>query len=201
MAVVEKNEPLVKHLVKFFLRAGVDRDELIQAGNYGLILAVQGYRAEAGVEFSTYASWCIKRQIREWISEMPVIHVPRRHSTNSAKGAKAKEMFRPFVEQASGTASLSDFPDDPTWVDDDPARIVEERDEAEHVKAIVDEVLGTLSDRERQIIESRCFDDEPLWRIGARMNRTKERIRQIESKAKGKLRENAALAACAGGVG
>lgn len=200
-AVVEKNEPLVKYVAKDFHRSWLDRNELVAAGNYGLILAVQGFDPSRGVEFGTYAVWCIKDQIREWIRNDSLIHIPKRHKKNKDEHADTNDPYRPFVERAASVASFSDFEYDPTFVDDDPARITEEADESEHVKAVVGEVLGTLSDRERHVIESRLFDGETLWRIGDRMNYTKERIRQIEFKAKGKLRENAMLAACVGGMG
>ncbi len=54
----------------------------------------------------------------------------------------------------------------------------------------IDEALAELTPREREIIAKRFLDDEPstLAELGARMGVSKERIRQIEAKALGKLR-------------
>jgi len=59
-------------------------------------------------------------------------------------------------------------------------------------KEAVARVLGTLADRERQVLELRfgLAGDEPctLEDVGARFDLTRERIRQIEAKALAKLR-------------
>ncbi|MBL01094.1 MAG: RNA polymerase subunit sigma-70 [Chloroflexi bacterium] len=58
----------------------------------------------------------------------------------------------------------------------------------------VDEVLGNLQDRERKVLELRfgLFDGRPrtLEEIGGELNLTRERIRQIERKALGRLRQD-----------
>jgi len=62
----------------------------------------------------------------------------------------------------------------------------------------VDEVLGHLQDRERRVLELRfgLFDGRPrtLEEIGGELNLTRERIRQIERKALGRLRGDAHVA-------
>jgi RNA polymerase primary sigma factor len=56
----------------------------------------------------------------------------------------------------------------------------------------VDRVLSNLQDRERRVLELRfgLFDGRPrtLEEIGGELNLTRERIRQIERKALGRLR-------------
>ena len=62
----------------------------------------------------------------------------------------------------------------------------------------VDRVLGHLQDRERRVLELRfgLFDGRPrtLEEIGGELNLTRERIRQIERKALGRLRGDANVA-------
>jgi RNA polymerase sigma factor (sigma-70 family) len=55
----------------------------------------------------------------------------------------------------------------------------------------MEELLSSLSERERKIIRLRFGFDEPpltLAQIGERMKLTRERIRQIEKQAKDRLR-------------
>ncbi len=56
----------------------------------------------------------------------------------------------------------------------------------------VDEVLATLTPRERRVIQLRCGLDDgrsrTLKEVGQEFNVTRERIRQIEAKALRKLR-------------
>ena len=62
----------------------------------------------------------------------------------------------------------------------------------------VDRVLSHLQDRERRVLELRfgLFDGRPrtLEEIGGELNLTRERIRQIERKALGRLRGDAHVA-------
>ncbi len=59
--------------------------------------------------------------------------------------------------------------------------------EKERIETI-EEVLMTLSLREREVIKMRFYEDKPLEEIGEYFNVTRERIRQIEARALRKLR-------------
>src|SRR5256885_8883045 len=61
---VRANLRLVVHLAKTYLGRGVALEDLIAEGNLGLLRAVEGYDGQAGVPFSTYASFWIKQSIR-----------------------------------------------------------------------------------------------------------------------------------------
>ena len=80
---------------------------------------------------------------------------------------------------------IDDTFDNPEKVDDEDAIM----------KQKLDELLGVLSPRERDIIEcyyglTREFEPMTLEVIGERYNLTKERIRQIKEKAIRRLRHN-----------
>ena len=76
----------------------------------------------------------------------------------------------------------------------DPAQTPEdlyarlERDQ--QVRLLLGEALGTLSDRERRIVERRLLTEKPqtLESLGAEFGVSKERVRQLEARAHGKLR-------------
>ena len=53
---------------------------------------------------------------------------------------------------------------------------------------IVEEVLETLTNREEEVIRLRFFEGKTLQQIGRKLGVTRERIRQIETKAVNKLR-------------
>jgi RNA polymerase sigma-32 factor len=57
-------------------------------------------------------------------------------------------------------------------------------------EAAVSEALEHLTDRERTIVRERLMSDDPvtLSELGARLGVSKERVRQIEERAIGKLR-------------
>lgn len=65
--------PLVRKIAGSFIRkkpAGLEYDDLIQAGNMGLMDAIQKFRTDAGASFKTYASIRIRGSILDEINSM-----------------------------------------------------------------------------------------------------------------------------------
>ena len=60
---------------------------------------------------------------------------------------------------------------------------------AAETAAIVEQVLGTLKPREKDILQQRFVNDSTLQEVGNHHGLSKERIRAIESKALRKLRD------------
>ncbi len=63
--IIEMNIPLVDYIVKkYFSDIGVDQNEMISIGNFGLIKAVETYNMDYGTRFSIYATTCILNKIK-----------------------------------------------------------------------------------------------------------------------------------------
>ncbi len=67
--LVECNLRLVVAIAKDHRNDGLSFLDVIQEGVLGLIGAVDTFRPDLGNGFSSYASWCIKRAIRDAISD------------------------------------------------------------------------------------------------------------------------------------
>jgi RNA polymerase sigma-32 factor len=109
------------------------------------------------------------------------------------------------VEAMNGRLSGSDFSLNATqssdeegreWIDtlaDDSAtttEIVEDNHDQAQLKAWVNGAMSKLTDRERFILTARKLSDEPrtLESLGAELKLSKERVRQVEAAAYGKMR-------------
>ncbi|MFC2092099.1 RNA polymerase sigma factor RpoD/SigA [Elusimicrobiota bacterium] len=75
--MVKGNLRLVISIAKRYNRAGTELNDLVEAGNMGLIAAVNRYDPDRGTKFSTYAHDWIKEYIhRAVLSHTKPIHIP-----------------------------------------------------------------------------------------------------------------------------
>jgi RNA polymerase primary sigma factor len=71
------NLRLVVHVAKRYAAIGPPIHDLVEAGNVGLLHAVDRFEPEKGVRFATYAVWWIKRGIIEELEQHGcLVHVP-----------------------------------------------------------------------------------------------------------------------------
>jgi len=85
--LIELNLPLVLSVSKPYFNRGIEQDDIIQTGCLGLMKAVLNYNKRYNTQFSTYASYLIKGEIRRHIRDDWPIKVSR-----STK-AKAREIY------------------------------------------------------------------------------------------------------------
>ncbi len=162
--IVQANLRLVVSIAKRHLTLGQDLFELISDGNMSLMRAVDKFDYTRGFKFSTYASWAI---MKNFARSVPALyHQRERYQTG-------------WDELLDHTRAL---PLEET-----------ESDYTAAVRGTLDRMLATLEPRERCILRQRFGLDglgEPqtLEQIGKSLGVSKERIRQLESRAMHKLR-------------
>jgi RNA polymerase primary sigma factor/RNA polymerase sigma factor len=169
--IVQANLRLVVSIAKRHMNSTDDFFGLISDGNMSLIRAAEKFDYARGNKFSTYASWAIMKNFARTIpSEFK--HRDRfRTTTEELFLSRQDERLDPYVEEN--------------------AQRLRQRE--------VNRILGRLDEREQKIISARfglSRGSEPLTlkEVGEEMGVTKERIRQLESRALTKLRAAASEA-------
>jgi RNA polymerase primary sigma factor len=167
--LIRANLRLVVSIARKRMSPYKDLLELVSDGNLSLIRAVEKFDYSRGFKFSTYASWSIMNNF-----------------ARSVTGEKSRRGR--FV---TGSEKLFEF------VADDRADEHEAEVEFRSNREAVRRMLGPLDDRERLILVSRFgidgAEELTLERLGQALGITKERVRQIESKAQAKLRKSAPI--------
>lgn len=172
----------------------IDVDDLVQIGYLGLIEAAQRFDHSRGFKFSTYAVnyiWgYIMRALRDaqWAPA---------HLLDEASKAGTWDELR-TIRPASTVAQreLEDASARKYAVDVDGA-FVEHQPEFEALRG---ELFAGLDAREREIAQLRWIEGQTLESIGQRIGVTRERVRQLENRARERILRRPRVARLNGGA-
>ncbi|MFO0910789.1 MAG: sigma-70 family RNA polymerase sigma factor [Isosphaeraceae bacterium] len=163
--IIRANLRLVVSIAKKRVGPNGNFFELVSDGNMSLIRAVEKFDFSRGFKFSTYASWAIMKNYARTI--------PEEKNRRDRFVTGHEDMFEVATDHRS----------------DEYERESDHRRNQETVEGM----LGRLNERERQILTRRFglggSSELTLEQLGKELGITKERVRQIESRAQEKLRK------------
>jgi len=213
--IVENNVGLVRSVARRFAGRGVDREDLFQIGCIGLIKAVQKFDASFNVMFSTYAVPMIMGEIKRFIRDDGLIKVSRSLKELTARAMGAKERLQkrlgrePTVKEIAADLGVSCeelavalesgiAPESIYGGGDDTASLIDKIESPlDHEgdvlnRMVVNDALGTLPPRERQIIVLRYFKRKTQSQIAETLGISQVQVSRIEKKVLLELRQRIA---------
>jgi RNA polymerase sigma-32 factor len=215
--LIEACLPFVMTIALEYRRWGLPLEDIVQEGNIGLLKAAERFDPDRGCRLATYASYWIRAEIREYVARG--YRIVRLGSTKGERRAlriyrKTRERNPELLSELSGLSeervtallpllmsrdvSLELTPEDgkaqadflaaDTPTPEEEACLADER---EQLQDALEKIVAELSPRERRIVDRRWLTDEPetLEQLGAAFGVSKERVRQLEERAKKRMRE------------
>ncbi len=166
--IISANLRLVVSIAKRYVGSEGNFFELVSDGNMALIRAVEKFDFARGNKFSTYASWAIMMSFARTIPQ----------------AFRQRDRFCTSCQEMLGA------------IEDMRSHHDEHELARTQQRSYLDRILDQLDTRERHIVTVRfglTRGQEPLKlkEIGTSLGITKERVRQIQSRAMSKLREAA----------
>jgi RNA polymerase sigma-32 factor len=209
--------PFVIAIATEYRRWGILLEDIIQQGNIGLLKAAKKFDPARECRLATYAAYWIRAEIREYVvrgyrvvrlgttkGERRALRAYR--TTQESDPAKLAELSGLSVERVTELLPLliaretsldgAANEDGQAPIDTLAAGGPSPEDEAEVCEGqaraadAIAKAMRTLNDRERLIVRERMMNDEPLTlqALGDLLGVSKERVRQLEERARHKLK-------------
>lgn len=209
--LVQENSGLIWAVVRRYLGREVDADDLYQLGCLGFLKAVEGFDAEYGTQFSTYAVPKIAGEIRRFLRDDGTVKVSRnlKEASSAIKTARSKLLMQlsrePTIQEISSATGIS--PEDIALAETATSRTESihqttgedgftlenvltdtqcEDNIVEHIA--LRQAISALPQREATVIKLRYYHGLTQDRIAKVLSVSQVQISRIEKKAIGHLR-------------
>ena len=206
---MEENMPLVAAIARRYRNCGLVQEDMLQLGSIGLLQALRRFDPDRGLCFSTYAVPLIAGEIRRFLRDDGMVKFSRETKSLAIQIERIRrEQGDLTLEElsarlqvpaediaaalASRAAALSlDAPADEDGADLQTflgsADADTEKDALRRVE--LRELFSVLSERERQVLFLRYFQDRTQQEVGRRLGLSQVQISRIEKKALLRMRQ------------
>lgn len=208
--LIKCNLKLVLSVLKNFTNRGENMDDLFQIGCIGLMKAIDNFRLQHSVNFSTYAVPMILGEVKRYLRDNNYIHMSRSLKTTAQKiqnvrdNLMQKNQKEPTLSELASEMGitpeeivlaynasmepLSFF--EPVFNDStDPLHIIDllkdvQNEDEQWLETIaLKEALGKLSPRERYILIARFFQGKTQMEVAQKVGISQAQISRIEKAA------------------
>ena len=206
---IKGNLRLVLSIVQRFSQSGENLDDLFQIGCIGLIKAIDNFNLDMDVAFSTYAVPMITGEIRRFLRDDGMVKVSRSIKENAVKSMRAAGQLRdtlgcePTVEQIAAACELS--VEDITLTmsasmevesiyktiyqgDGSEVMLMDKLEDKADIgetassKVALAQLMETLSQREKELIRMRYYDDYTQMQVAKEFGISQVQVSRMEKK-------------------
>lgn len=212
----EENIGLVYSVARRFAGRGTEMEDLFQIGSIGLLKAVDKFDVSFQVKFSTYAVPMIAGEIKRFLRDDGILKVSRSVKENQYKIFRMREQLERTLGREPTLQELSEGLDmsveeviltmesqteveslhktiyqgegtEISLMDKLPEK--ENQQEKLLNRIFLEEVLGALEPKERQLIYMRYFQDMTQTEIADKLGVSQVQVSRMEKRVLGKIRK------------
>ena len=202
-----ENSPLIKSVIKKFLHKNIEYDDLFQLGSIGFLKAINNFKEEFNVQFSTYVVPMIIGEIKRFLRDDGEIKVSRSIKAQNMEINKfiyefqRKHLEKPSIKEIATKFQISEeeviFITDSgrmpisiyTPLEDEESgmflidRFVENNEEENLInKLTLISALNSLNPRDKKIVLLRFFRDKTQSEIARELNISQVQVSRLENK-------------------
>lgn len=215
--LTENNMGLVHSIARRFQNRGVEMEDLIQIGCIGLLKAIDKFDTSYDVRFSTYAVPMITGEIKRFLRDDGMVKVSRSLKETAAKAYTVREELflkegkEPRMEEIARELGITReelvlamdsqgqveslqktiYQSDGNEISlEDKLPLEENQQEMVVNRMFLEQALGTLDSKERELIYLRFFQDRTQSSIAQQMGMSQVQVSRMEKKILNRLRAN-----------
>lgn len=215
--LTENNMGLVHSIARRFQNRGVEMEDLIQIGCIGLLKAIDKFDTSYDVRFSTYAVPMITGEIKRFLRDDGMVKVSRSLKETAAKAYTVREELflkegkEPRMEEIARELGITReelvlamdsqgqveslqktiYQSDGNEISlEDKLPLEENQQEMVVNRMFLEQALGTLDRKERELIYLRFFQDRTQSSIAQQMGMSQVQVFRMEKKILNRLRAN-----------
>lgn len=212
--LIEENSPLVKSVIKKFQNKNIEYDDLYQLGCVGFLKAVNNFKPDFNVKFSTYVVPMIIGEIKRFLRDDGAIKVSRAVKTQNRHIMKYIEDYKKINQKKPSLAEIANhfnleqqeliFIMDsskmpisiytPLESEDNGLLLIDryiQNDESEIImdKILLKQALSSLDERSKKIVLLRFFRDKTQSEIAQTLNISQVQVSRLENKILSLIKE------------